>query len=160
MPIWDPQNDFPGISWIGLSLGIPTFFKRKPWISRNLPAFVWRWVFGVPKSRFWGKMNLTCWAAVNNLGTRKGNTSRPKENNQKNTTSRVLFCPAEIHGEKPGISVSTQHRWYGHRLRTPFCRPCFRDSCVSPASNWLIFKYLLTLTKIWGKLTKRRRENR
>ena len=27
MPIWDPQNEFPGVPRIGLFLGIPLFFK-------------------------------------------------------------------------------------------------------------------------------------
>ena len=27
---WDPQNEFPGIPWIGLFLGIPIFLNRKP----------------------------------------------------------------------------------------------------------------------------------
>ena len=39
MPIWDPQNEFPGIPWIGLFLGISILFSRTPWISRNFPAF-------------------------------------------------------------------------------------------------------------------------
>ena len=29
IPVWDPRNEFPGVPWIGLLLGITTFFHRK-----------------------------------------------------------------------------------------------------------------------------------
>ena len=57
MPICDPQNEFPGIPWVGLSPGITTFLNMKPGNSRNFPAFPGE-SFGVLKSRFQGKMNL------------------------------------------------------------------------------------------------------
>ena len=30
MPVRDPQNEFPGIPWIGLFLGLTILFNRKP----------------------------------------------------------------------------------------------------------------------------------
>ena len=48
MPVWDPQNEFPGVPWIGLFLGISLLFNRKSWISRNFPAFPWRGFLGSP----------------------------------------------------------------------------------------------------------------
>ena len=42
MPIRDPQNEFPGIPWIGLLLGINIFFDQKSLnflgIIRRLPG--------------------------------------------------------------------------------------------------------------------------
>ena len=46
MPVRDPQNEFPGIPWIGLFRGISILFNRKPRISRNFPASPWRGFWG------------------------------------------------------------------------------------------------------------------
>ena len=40
MPTWDPQNDFPGVPWIGLRVGIPI-----PSAQKRLQMKIWRFYF-------------------------------------------------------------------------------------------------------------------
>ena len=78
MPISDPQNEFPGIPWIGLFLGIAIFFNRNL-ETLNCPEFSGislERVLGVPKSRFRGKMKLICWAAVINHNSGENKTAQ------------------------------------------------------------------------------------
>ena len=46
MPIWDPQSEFPGVPWIGYSLGITVFLNRKPDFPEIFRLF--------PGEGFWG----------------------------------------------------------------------------------------------------------
>ena len=66
MPIRDPLNEFPRALWIGLVvLGIAIYsVKRNPEFS----GICLEMAFGIPKSRFRGKMKfkLICLAAVRN----------------------------------------------------------------------------------------------
>ena len=60
MPIWDSQNEYPEIPWIGLFLGITEFSLNFLEFS---DIFLER-AFGIPESHCRGKMKLICWAAV------------------------------------------------------------------------------------------------
>ena len=41
--------------WISRNLGISILFSRKPWISQNFPAFLWRGFLGFPNRVFGGR---------------------------------------------------------------------------------------------------------
>ena len=56
MPIWDPQDEFPGIPLSGLFLSSTIFFKRKPWTFWNFSGISLERAFGIPKARFRGRM--------------------------------------------------------------------------------------------------------
>ena len=46
MPVRDPQNEFPGIPWIGLSPGISILFNKETLDFPEFPAFPWRGFLG------------------------------------------------------------------------------------------------------------------
>ena len=68
-PLWDfwGISPFPRMNFRNSLdrpfLGTTIFFNRKPWISRNLPAFPWRGFLGSPNP-YSGEIKLICWAAV------------------------------------------------------------------------------------------------
>ena len=91
------------------------------------------------------------------IGTRYGNSQyRPPiclQNQWGNSAS--TDSPRQRIKEKSryGNSVSTPHRRYGHRLRTPFCGPRFRDSYLffrqERSPEQFTFNFRPALSGVW-----------
>ena len=66
MPLWDPQNTFPGIPGSAFCLALLHSLKRNPGCLGIFDISLER-VFGIPKHLSCGKMKLICWAVVMHL---------------------------------------------------------------------------------------------
>ena len=113
MPVRDPQNEFPGVPWIGLSLGMSIFLignPEFPGIFRHFPGEG----FWVPELRFRGKTELVCWAAVMHLPPKK-----------------CLF--SSISGCR-----SSKPRAFGIRFGDSLCQPQLVRQNYLPPSRFLV----------------------
>ena len=71
MPIWDPQSEFPEFPGSAVFLAFLYSLIGNPEFPPEISGISLERAFGIPKSRFWGKMKLIRWAVMTYSGLRK-----------------------------------------------------------------------------------------